>query len=109
MVKGLLVFGVGTLLIAVGASIESDSISTAIRSIGYVVSIGGFGVAVVGNIKHVKLMFGPVDTRRIVDPNYDVPYTECPHSHKVDVRVTGSKAKCPKCGGVIRTDERNDA
>ena len=109
MNKGLLLFGVGWLMLVLGASIENNLISTALRYVGYAASVIGFGIAGFGNIKHLRLMFGPVDTRRAVDPNYDVPYTECPHCHKVEVRVIGSKAKCPKCGGVIRADERTDA
>jgi len=107
--NGILVFAIGFLIGALGASIENCSVSKAIQLVGNTVATIGFVIAVVGNVKHVKLMFGPIDTRRAVDPNYDVPYTECPHCHKVEVRVTGRKAKCPKCGGVIRADERIDA
>ncbi len=109
MNKGLLVFAVGWLIGVFGST---SNISTPFNKIGYVVAIIGFVIACVGWIKHVKLVFKPLnsdDIKRIVDPGYDIPYTECPHCHKVQVRVFGSKAKCPKCGGVIRPTETNDA
>lgn len=107
--KGILVFAIGFLIGVVGSSIENSSVSKSIQLIGNTVAIIGFAIAIVGNVKHVKSMFGPFDARRAVDPNYDVSYTKCPHCHKVEVRVTGRKAKCPICGGVIRADEGIDA
>lgn len=109
MTKGLLAFGIGWLMLVLGASIKIELISTSLRYAGYAVAIIGFCIAVVGEIRHVKLMFGPVDAKRMVDPGYDTPYTECPHCHNVEVRIYGRKAKCPKCGGVIRPDKKIDA
>jgi hypothetical protein len=107
MTKGLLVFGIGWLMLVVGASIGTHSAATILRYAGYLAAIIGFCMAVAGEVRHVKLMFGPIDAKRMVDPGYDIPYTDCPHCHEIEVRVYGRKAKCPKCGGVIRPDKKD--
>lgn len=112
MNKGLLVFAVGWLVAVMGSSSDSSTFSAPLQIVGFSVAVIGFGISVVGWFKHVKLMFKPLDSediKRINDPGYDIPYTECPHCHKVEVRVSGSKTKCPKCDGIIRPDVIIDA
>lgn len=108
-VKALLIFLGGCFLIAISSDLGSSHIKNILHVIGAGTAIAGFVGALIGGLKHIKAMFGPIDARRMVEPDYDIPYTECPHCHKVKVRVSGSKAKCPKCGGTIRPSERSDA
>ena len=108
MTKGLLLFGAGWLMLVVSATTGANLI----RYAGYPIAIIGFCMAGFGWVKHVKLMFKPLDSddiKRMVDPGYDIPYTKCPHCEKVEVRVYGRKAKCPTCGGVIRAEEKDQA
>jgi hypothetical protein len=53
--KGILVFAIGFLIGALGASIENSSVSKAIQLVGNTVAIIGFVIAVVGNFKHGRI------------------------------------------------------
>lgn len=107
MTRGLLIFGIGWLALVSGMEIKIKWLSVSITYVGYSVAIIGFCIAVFGWFKHAKLMTTrSTDTWRMVDPDYDVPYTECPHCHKVQVRVTGRTAKCPECGGKIKPESK---
>lgn len=111
MNKGILVFAVGCLVVVIGDYGSSD-ISAVFHNLGSVVAIIGFVIGVIGWIKHLRLVFKPLNSeeiKRMVDPGFDIPYTKCPHCQKVEVRVFGEKVKCPKCGGVIKPTEKTDA
>ena len=107
--KALLVFLSGCFLIAISSDLGSSHAKSILQALGAGTAAVGFIGLLIGGKKHVKAMLGPIDAKRMVDPDYDVPYTECPHCHKVKVRVSGRKAKCPKCDGVIRPDKNVDA
>ncbi len=100
--KGIAIFVGSSLVLCLSAILGDGAPPSFIVYICLPVALFGFVVAIDGMFKHYKIMFGPIDPKREVDPGYDFDRLLCPHCKKVEIRVEASAVKCPICKTTTR-------
>ena len=95
--RGLAIFFGGIILGYLACDFGKGPTYSALKIIGNLACVAGFITMLFGFGKHAKVVFGPIDPKREVDPGYDLEYILCPHCKKAKMRKETKVVKCPIC------------
>jgi|GEM_PF-4119716 len=95
--KALILVGASGLFVLIGSGYQQFGGKIIIIA-GSILFLIGWLLGVIGAVKHVKVMFAPVDNARAeLDPGYNLPFVLCPHCKKASVRIDAPTFRCPVC------------